>query len=412
MITATETPTSDTAAGMGDDSAIAPTALAGEPIDENQATPQVKKKSEPKIDLDSQPSGGYISRDQGSGASLEITPRDPITINLKSLLEAGAHFGHQTSRWNPEMAPFIYGSRNGIHIIDLPKSIQAWNAARKVIVNIASEGGSILFVGTKKQAQQPVMEEALRCGAFFVTRRWLGGMLTNFQTIRKSIQRMKQLSSILGRDGKPESEEAANYTKKERLMMSRELDKLDFSLGGIQDMYAPPKLMFVVDIKREDIAIKEAHRLNIPVVALVDTNCSPSKVDHPIPSNDDGTRAVRIFAAAVADAVTEGREMFKKRGGSFEAVKEAEEKRIREEEASMKGDRDKDKRRPKGDSRRHQRGQQASEQESAPDKDKADASKKDAKAAEAPASPAEAKPAEAEAKAEATPSEEGTPASE
>lgn len=241
----------------------------------------------------------------------DLEPRDAVEISLRSLLQAGVHYGHQTSRWNPKMAGNIHSVRNGIHIINLPKTMQAWEAARKAIVDIASKGGQVLFVGTKKQAQDAMVEEARRCGAFYVSRRWLGGMMTNFQTVRKSIDRMKKLETILAeeeqiiRDGG-----TSKFKKKERLMMSRELDKLLFSLSGIREMHRAPDLIFAVDIKREDIAIKEANRLDIPVIALVDTNCDPSAVTYPIPSNDDGSRALRLFAAAVSDAVNEGKKLY------------------------------------------------------------------------------------------------------
>lgn len=244
----------------------------------------------------------------------EVKPREKVEVNIKSLLEAGVHFGHQTARWNPKMAPYIHSSRNGIHIINLPMSVSCFEVARKKIVEVASRGGSVLFVGTKKQAQDAVVEEATRCGAYYVSRRWLGGMLTNFQTIRKSIDRMNKLEEILvEEDTALRSGEGSKYTKKERLMMTREREKLHFSLGGIRTMYGAPSLLFVIDVKREAIALQEAARLDIPVVALVDTNCNPTNVDFPIPSNDDGTRAVRFFCAAVADAILEGKEVFKER---------------------------------------------------------------------------------------------------
>lgn len=248
---------------------------------------------------------------QGIAAAVKELPARPaVEINLQSLLEAGAHFGHQTARWCPAMASYIYTSRNGIHIINLPKTIQSWDGARKKIVEVVSKGGSVLFVGTKKQAQDAVVEEAVRSGSFFVSRRWLGGMLTNFQTIRKSIERMNKITTILADEESAQgSGTQSKYTKKERLMMARELEKLEFSLGGIKEMYSAPQLMFIIDIKREEIAIKEARRLDIPVVALVDTNCDPRNVTYPIPSNDDGTRAVRLFCAAVADAVLEGKKI-------------------------------------------------------------------------------------------------------
>ncbi len=247
-----------------------------------------------------------LVRAQAAGA--EIPHREIVNINLKSLLEAGAHFGHQTSRWCPAMAPYIFTARNGIHIINLPRTIQSWEAARRAIVETTAAGGTVLFVGTKKQAQDAIVEEARRCGAFFVSRRWLGGMMTNFPTIRKSIDRMNKLATTLhDEEASLAAGAGSKFTKKERLMMEREREKLEFSLGGIKEMYSAPSIMFAVDIKREDIAIKEARRLDIPVIALVDTNCDPRTVTFPIPSNDDGTRAIRLFASAVADAVIEGR---------------------------------------------------------------------------------------------------------
>lgn len=245
----------------------------------------------------------------------DLSPRKPAEINLRTLLEAGVHFGHQTSRWNPAMRSLIHSTRNGIHIINLPKTVQAWEAARKAILDVSAKGGSVLFVGTKKQAQDAIADEAQRCGAFHVTQRWLGGMLTNFQTIRRSIERMKKIETILTEESQAiAGGQTPEFNKKERLMMSRERDKLDFSLGGIRDMHGAPALMFVVDIRREDIAIKEARKLDIPVVALVDTNCDPNEINFPIPSNDDGTRAIRLFCEAVADAVMEGRRIYKETG--------------------------------------------------------------------------------------------------
>jgi small subunit ribosomal protein S2 len=243
-----------------------------------------------------------------------VQPRQPVELSLRTLLSAGVHFGHQTSRWNPAMAPFIHSTRNGIHIINLPKTVSAWVKARRAIVDIAANGGKVLFVGTKKQAQDPIVEEALRCSAFYVSQRWLGGMITNFQTVRKSIERMKKVESTLAEEEQLASTgQPSKFTKKERLMMARELEKLEFSLGGIKEMTGLPDLVFVVDINLEDIAIREARRSNIPVVALVDTNCNPALVDHAIPSNDDGTRAIRLFCAAIADAVMEGQQLYAQR---------------------------------------------------------------------------------------------------
>ncbi len=249
----------------------------------------------------------YLSEEE----TRELEPRENVEISLKGLLQAGVHYGHQTSRWNPKMGPYIHSIRNGIHIINLPRTLQCWREAREAILKVTSSGGKVLFVGTKKQAQTPIVEEARRCGAFYVSRRWLGGMMTNLQTVRKSVERMKKLESTLEEEEKLISEGSApKFKKKERLMMSRELSKLSFSLSGIRDLYKAPDLIFVVDIKKEDIAINEADRLDIPVVALVDTNCDPEKVAYPIPSNDDGSRAIRLFAAAVSDAVNEGKKLY------------------------------------------------------------------------------------------------------
>ena len=254
----------------------------------------------------------------------EIPPRDPVEVNLQSLLQAGVHFGHQTSRWNPKMAPFIHSAKNGLHIISLPRSIVCWELARKAIVEIAANGGNILFVGTKKQAQPVIALEAKRCGVHFVNQRWLGGMITNFATIRKSIDQIKKLETILSDENA--SYAGMKYTKKERLMMARDKAKLENSLGGIRNMYRTPDLIFVVDIKRESLAIAEARKMDIPIVALADTNSDPTLVEYPIPSNDDGSRAIAIFTAAVSDAVSEGRAIMKERGLSVndKAVEETD----------------------------------------------------------------------------------------
>lgn len=299
-------------------------ATEGKAADKKKAKPAKKAGGAPRGDRPprSKKPAGKKKKETQKNVFQEPTepPRDPVEISLRTLLEAGAHFGHQCSRWNPKMNPYIYTSRNGIHIIDLPKSVQAWKNAREAIVKTVASGKTVLFVGTKKQAQEAVAEEARRCGAFYVTRRWLGGMMTNFQTIRKSVERMKKVESILEEEEELMTRgETSNYKKKERLLMSKELTKLDYSLGGIRNMYGPPGLMFIVDIKREDIAIKEAARLDIPVVALVDTNCDPEKIQYPVPSNDDGTRAVRLFSAAVCDAVLAGQKLFKKSGAIIKA---------------------------------------------------------------------------------------------
>jgi small subunit ribosomal protein S2 len=221
---------------------------------------------------------------------------------MKELLEAGVHFGHQTSRWNPKMKRYIFGARNGIYIIDLQQTVRMFREVYGQVRELAASGGVVLFVGTKKQAQDPIREEAERCGGFFVNNRWLGGMLTNFQTIKASIDRLKKLEEMLE---DPASSDV--FTKKELLDKQRELDKLLASLGGIKNMRKLPDAIFVIDPKREEIAVKEANKLGIPVIAVIDTNCDPEVVDYKIPGNDDAIRAIRLFCAAIADAILEGK---------------------------------------------------------------------------------------------------------
>ena len=207
-------------------------------------------------------------------------------VSMKQLLEAGVHFGHQTRRWNPKMARFIFTERNGIYIIDLQKTVQKVDEAYEFVRDLAAKGESVLFVGTKKQAQNSIREEAERCNQFYVNERWLGGMLTNFRTIQTRIARLKELEAMF-EDGTVEQ-----YTKKEAMLMQRELQKLEKNLGGIKDMKKLPGAIFVVDSKKEEIAVKEARKLGIPVIATVDTNCDPDVIDFPIPANDDAIRAV------------------------------------------------------------------------------------------------------------------------
>lgn len=223
-------------------------------------------------------------------------------IAMKQLLEAGVHFGHQTSRWNPKMKPYIFGARNGIHIIDLQQTVSMFKDMENAVRNLAAAGGHILFVGTKKQAQDAIREEAERCGMFHVHNRWLGGTLTNFSTIRQSIERLRKLEEM---ENDPRIAEA--LTKKEMLGLKREKEKLEQSLGGIKAMRKLPDAIFVVDPKQEEIAVKEARKLGIPVVAVLDTNCDPDMVDIKVPGNDDAIRAIRLFCAAIADAVLEGK---------------------------------------------------------------------------------------------------------
>jgi small subunit ribosomal protein S2 len=233
----------------------------------------------------------------------EIQPGTPVTI--KNLIEAGAHYGHQTQRWNPKMLPNIYGARNGVHIINLDITMRRWEIARKYIVDRVSLGGNVLFVGTKQQAKDIVKEEANRAGAFFVSSRWLGGCLSNFQTIKKSIDRMRKLEGLLAEASVENSK--VKLTKKERLDISRQVEKLEANLGGIRNMKKTPDVIFIIDVVKESIAIAEANRLHIPVIGLVDTNADPASVAFPIPSNDDAARAIRLFCSAVADAIIEGR---------------------------------------------------------------------------------------------------------
>jgi len=225
-------------------------------------------------------------------------------VTMKQLLEAGVHFGHQTRRWNPKMKPYIFGARNGIYIIDLQKTVRLFKVAYEFARDVAAEGGIVLFVGTKKQARESIQEEASRCGMPYVNHRWLGGMLTNYQTIRKGIDRLKRLEAMF-EDGTIEK-----FPKKEVLKMDRLRRKLDQNLGGIKDMDGLPDAVFVVDAKQEQIAVKEANKLGIPVIAIVDTNCDPDGIDYIIPGNDDAIRAIRLISSRIADAVLEGKEKF------------------------------------------------------------------------------------------------------
>jgi small subunit ribosomal protein S2 len=224
-------------------------------------------------------------------------------VTMRQLLEAGVHFGHQTARWNPKMRPFIFSERNGIHILDLRQTLEASEAAYTMARDIAANGGTVLFVGTKKQAQGAIEEAALRAGMPFVNHRWLGGMLTNFQTIHKRILYMLEL------EGMESSGEMNSLPKKERLRLRKELGKLQAVLGGVRDLRRPPDAVFVIDVNAEHIAVTEANRLNIPVVALVDTNCDPDVVDFVIPGNDDAIRAAQLIANVVADGCIAGKEI-------------------------------------------------------------------------------------------------------
>lgn len=232
-------------------------------------------------------------------------------ISMKQLLEAGVHFGHQTRRWNPKMAEYIFTERNGIYIIDLQKTVRKVEEAYDFIRNVVADGDSVLFVGTKKQAQETIEEEAKRCGMYFVNQRWLGGMLTNFKTINARIRRLKELEKM------EEDGSFALLPKKEVIEIRKEMDKLNRFLGGIREMQKPPGALFVVDPRKERIAVAEARKLGIPIVAIVDTNCDPDEVDYVIPGNDDAIRAVRLLTQTMANAVVEAKE------GAAEAAEEA-----------------------------------------------------------------------------------------
>ncbi len=228
-------------------------------------------------------------------------------VSMKQLLEAGVHFGHQTRRWNPKMKPYIYGERNGIHIIDLRQTLEQIEKATQFVKDLSANGGTVLFVGTKKQAQGPVAEQARRSGNPYVTYRWLGGMLTNFSTIQKRIYYLKELRQM------EETKEIEALPKKERLRLRREREKLELNLGGVAEMTRLPDALFVVDVNAEATAVKEASRLGIPVIALVDSNCDPDLIDFVIPGNDDAIRSAELVAGAIAEAAIEGKEIAAKR---------------------------------------------------------------------------------------------------
>ncbi|HEX6998434.1 MAG TPA: 30S ribosomal protein S2 [Gammaproteobacteria bacterium] len=223
-------------------------------------------------------------------------------VTMRRMLEAGVHFGHQTRFWNPKMAPYIFGERNKIHIINLEKSLPMYIEATEFVRRLVADGGRILFVGSKRAARQAIAEQAQRCGMPYVSQRWLGGMLTNFKTIRQSIKRLRELEEITEAGGG-----SSDFTKKERLRLVREKEKLERALGGIKEMDALPDAVFVIDVGHEEIAVREARKLGIPVVAVVDTNCSPEGVDYPIPGNDDAMRAIQLYAEGIADAVLAGK---------------------------------------------------------------------------------------------------------
>ncbi|ODR95396.1 30S ribosomal protein S2 [Methyloceanibacter superfactus] len=231
-------------------------------------------------------------------------------ITMRQLLEAGVHFGHQTHRWNPKMAPYIYGSRNNIHIIDLTQTVPLLHQALVTVSDVVAKGGRVLFVGTKRQAAEPIADAARSCAQYFINHRWLGGTLTNWRTISHSIKRLKSLEELFEGDHR-------GLTKKELLQLTREKDKLERALGGIKDMGAPPDLMFVIDTNKESIAIAEARKLNMPVVAIVDSNCDPDGISHPIPGNDDAGRAITFYCDLIARAAIDGIERAQGGGASI-----------------------------------------------------------------------------------------------
>jgi small subunit ribosomal protein S2 len=249
--------------------------------------------------------------DPAAGMQQAMQPAQGIT--MRQLLEAGVHFGHQTKRWNPKMKPYIFGARNGIYIVDLQKTVRLAREAFRFVSDICAKGGSVLFVGTKKQAQDAVVEEATRSGQFNVVNRWLGGTLTNFKTIKSGIDRLKTLEKM-STDGTFEK-----LPKKEVAILQNEMDKLKKNLGGIQEMSRLPGCLFVIDPKKEHIAVHEASRLGIPIVGLVDTNCDPEGIDYVIPGNDDAIRSIRLFCSKIADAAIEGKARYAAHGGGQQA---------------------------------------------------------------------------------------------
>lgn len=259
----------------------------------------------PEVSNDIKAGDGIAAQEQ------PLEPYTPVPVEIKSLLEAGAHYGHKVEKWNPKMLPYIYTQRNKIHIINLDLTMELWRKARKFVLDVVSRGGSVLIVGTKDQARDAVEQAARRCGAHYINRRWLGGTLSNFQTIKNSINRMGKLEELLREAEDPESK--VKIAKKERLNIARQLKKLGINLGGIRELKKAPDLLFVIDVKKEAIAVAEAHRLHIPVVALVDTNVDPTVATMPIPSNDDASGTIRLFVNALADAVIEGSEQYQMR---------------------------------------------------------------------------------------------------
>ena len=256
----------------------------------------------------------------------EQTQEDTMAyVSMKQMLETGVHFGHQTRRWNPKMRPYIFGARNGIHIIDLQQTVKLFRTAYDKVVDTVTRGGKVLFIGTKRQAQEAVAADAGRAGQYHVTNRWMGGTLTNFSTIQKSVDRLKKLEAMFA-DGS-----VNRYQKKEVLSLQREMDKLNLTLGGIKDMERLPQLAFIIDPHREEIAVKECRKLGIPIVAITDTNCDPDVIDYVIPGNDDAIRAIKLFVTAFSEACMEGDAM--RKDGRADAEEEL--RRAAQAEASV-----------------------------------------------------------------------------
>jgi small subunit ribosomal protein S2 len=264
-----------------------------------------KKSDNPKR-IDNRKS--EVAHLQGAESFAYALNEPSCEITIQSLIEAGAHFGHQVQRWNPKMLSYLFGERGGVHIINLDHTFRMWEKAKKFLVATAANGGTLLVVGTKLQAREVVRTEVERCSEYYIVSRWLGGTLTNFQTLRRSIDKMKKMEGLLEKSNNPDSGVILN--KKERLDISKKLDKLQIQLGGIREMTRPPQALFVIDVNKEHIAIAEARRLGIPVVALIDSNADPETVDYPIPSNDDAARTIRLFMGAVADAILEGKRKY------------------------------------------------------------------------------------------------------
>ncbi len=308
-------------------------------------------------------------------------------ISMKQMLETGVHFGHQTRRWNPKMRPYIFGARNGIHIMDLQQTVKLFQTAHDYVVDAVAKGGKVLFIGTKRQAQEAFKTEAARSGMYYVTHRWMGGTLTNFQTIKHSIDRLKTLEEMF------EDGSISKFPKKEIVCMNREVKKLNNALGGIKDMTEPPKVAFMVDPKREHIAVMECRKLGIPIVAVVDSNCDPDVIDYIIPGNDDAIRAIKLFATHMADACIEGAALYEEYKAG-EAKKAAEESKKAAEEAKK----------AEAEAKKSEKPKKAAPPKPGPKKA---APKKEAKAEDKPKAKEEKK-AEAEPKAEAKETETKT----